>query len=291
MLNLENSVCVVTGAGSGIGQALALGLAKRGANLALSDVNQSALANTQRLLADSGVRVHAQVLDVSNRDAVFSYAKTVDEHFGQVNLLVNNAGVALSSGLFRDTTIDEFEWLMSINFSGVLYGTKAFLPFLEKSEWGQIVNLSSLFGLIGVAEQSAYNSSKFAVRGFTESLANEFEETDSSVRATSIHPGGIKTNIARNARLGELLDKEQRQEVESRKANFDKVAKTTAESAAEQIIDGAVRRKRRVVVGTDAKLLDKIQRLLPTRYNAIFVWLKNKLSGDEEALSVSRSTH
>lgn len=282
MLDLTNSVAVVTGAGSGIGQALAFRLASQGANLAISDIDQSALNDTQDLLKEFDIDVHAQLLDVANRQDVFLYAKLINDHFGRINLLINNAGVALSSGLFRDTTVDEFEWLMGINFSGVLYGTKAFLPYLEASEWGQIVNLSSLFGLIGVAEQSAYNSSKFAVRGFTESLSNEFEETNSSVRATSVHPGGIKTNIARNARLGELLDQEQRLDAESRKDNFDKLAKTTADSAARQIIEGAIKRKRRIIVGADAKLLDRIQRLLPTKYNTIFVWLKNKLSGDEK---------
>ncbi len=285
MINFSNCVAVVTGTGSGIGRALALELANRGARLAISDINPEGLKQTSQLLEKQGADFRAQILDVSDRSAVFSYADSVAADFGQVNLVINNAGVALQAGLFSDTTVDEFEWLMGINFSGVLYGTKAFLPHLQQADWGHIVNLSSLFGLIGVAEQSAYNSSKFAVRGLTEALSNEFEQTNSSVRATSVHPGGIKTNIARSARVGEKIPEDQRELVEERKNDFDTLAKTTAESAAMQILAAVQKRKRRVLVGSDAKFLDKVQRLLPTKYNAVFVWLAEKVSGKKNTLT------
>ena len=285
--NLNNCVAVVTGAGSGIGRALALELSARGARLAVSDIDVSALEQTVKLLEGLCSDVHSKILDVSKRAAVFEYADSVAEHFGEVNLVINNAGVGLSSGLFSNTTIEEFEWLMGINFNGVVYGTKAFLPKLEKADWGHIVNISSLFGLIGVAEQSAYNSSKFAVRGFTECLCNEFEQTGSTVRATSVHPGGIKTNIARNARLGELLDEQERAEVEGRKDEFDLLAKTTPESAAHEILEAVERRKRRLLIGADAKFLDKVQRLLPTKYNSVFVWLAEKIVDRGKSASTS----
>lgn len=274
---LNNCVAVVTGAGSGIGRALALELSRRGARLAISDNNIEGLEQTVTMLGKQSANIHSQTLDVSNRTAVFDYALRVAEYYGEVNLVINNAGVGLSSGLFSNTTIEEFEWLMGINFNGVVYGTKAFLPELEKAKWGHIVNISSLFGLIGVAEQSAYNSSKFAVRGFTECLCNEFEQTDSSVRATSVHPGGVKTNIARNARLGERLDEQERAEAEGRRDEFDLLAKTTPESAAEQILEAVEKRQRRLLIGADAKFLDKVQRVLPTRYNSVFVWLAEKI--------------
>ncbi|MFT4636489.1 MAG: NAD(P)-dependent dehydrogenase (short-subunit alcohol dehydrogenase family), partial [Chitinophagales bacterium] len=180
MKNLNNAVAVITGAGSGIGRHLSLKLADAGASVAISDINIEGLKETESLLQSKGVKVVARQLDVSNRDAVFEYALQTEADFGKVNLVINNAGVLLSSGTFRDTSIDDFEWLMSINFSGVLYGTKAFLPILDKAEWGHIVNISSLFGLIGVQEQSSYNASKFAVRGMTESLRQELDEQQSS---------------------------------------------------------------------------------------------------------------
>lgn len=279
MRELSNCVAVITGAGSGIGQALALQLAERKASLAISDVNAAALESTARMLETKDINLHVQTLDVSDREAVFAYAETVAEHFGEVNLVINNAGVGLASGSLQSTSIDEFEWLMRVNFSGVLYGTKAFLPVLEKASWGHIVNLSSLFGLIGVAGQSAYNSSKFAVRGLTEALRNELELSDSNVSATSVHPGGVRTNIARNSRLGELLGDAEKAVFEKRGDDFEKFAKTTAESAAAQILLGVEKNKRRVLVGTDAKLMDRVQRLFPNKYHVFFVWISNRIGG------------
>jgi len=269
MKKLKNSVAVVTGAGSGIGRQLAIRLAQSGALLALSDVN---LEETAQLLKQFDQKILTHTLDVADRQAVFNYAELVQKEFDAVNLVINNAGVALSSGTFSETSIEDFEWLMGINFSGVLYGSKAFLPALEQAEWGHIVNISSLFGLIGVPEQSAYNASKFAVRGLTESLRQELENANSHVSCTSVHPGGIKTKIAANARVS----KEPDENMKKLKNDFESAAMTTAESAAEQIINAIVTNKRRLVLGMDAKLMDWTQRLLPNHYQRVFKWFMDR---------------
>lgn len=270
MNKLKNSVAVITGAGSGIGRQLSLQLAKAGADLAIVDINTENLDQTETLIValDTQVKVHKTVLDVSDKDAIFKLAEDTQEHFGKVNLVINNAGVAMSSGTLWETSIEDFQWLMSVNFNGVLYGTKAFLPLLEQAQWGHIVNVSSLFGLIGVPEQAHYNSSKFAVRGLTESLRQELELAESHISCTSIHPGGIKTSIARNARVSKVLDKQN----ELIRDNFENYAMTTAESAAKQILDGVLKNKRRVVIGKDAKLLDWVQRHFPNHYQRVYQW-------------------
>ncbi len=272
MNKLKNSVAVVTGAGSGIGRQLAIQLAQSGASLALSDVNQEGLDETAQLLKQFEQKILTHNLDVSDRQSVFDYAEQIQKEFDTVNLVINNAGVALSSGTFSETSIEDFEWLMGINFSGVLYGSKAFLPTLERAQWGHIVNISSLFGLIGVPEQSAYNASKFAVRGLTESLRQELENANSHVSCTSVHPGGIKTKIAANARVS----KEPDENMKKLKNDFESAAMTTAESAAEQIISAVINNKRRLVIGKDAKVLDWIQRLLPNHYQRVFKWFMDR---------------
>ncbi len=269
MSKFHQSVAVVTGAASGIGRELVIELARRGARIAISDVNQNGLDETKTIAEELGAEVLAQTLDVSNREAVFYHADQVEEHFGQVNLVINNAGVALKSGSLKATSLDEFEWLMGINFFGVLYGTKAFLPILERAQWGHIVNLSSLFGLIGVPEQSAYNASKFAVRGMTEALRQELELSNSTVSCTSVHPGGVKTNIARNARVGGEFDSLSETQRESDVKRFDKLARTTATSAANQILDAVLANKRRLLIGKDAKMMDLIQRAAPNQYQKV----------------------
>src|ERR1700689_2657232 len=190
----------ITGAGSGIGRALANNLARKGAHLALSDINDEGLAEAVAQCEGHGGKVTAQHLDVADRAAVYSWADEVVGDHGQVNLVINNAGVALGATI-EAMSYEDFEWLMNINFWGVVYGTKAFLPHLKLSGEGHIVNISSVFGLISVPSQSAYNAAKFAVRGFTDSLRMELEIEDANVSVTTVHPGGIKTNIARNARM------------------------------------------------------------------------------------------
>ncbi len=267
MRNYNNSVAVITGAGSGIGRALSIHLASSGADVAISDINSDSLQETADMLSTFDVRVLASVLDVSDEVAVFEYAQSVQDHFGRVNLVINNAGAALS-GDFAKTSLEDFKWQMGVNFWGVAYGTKAFLPILEQAEWGHIVNISSIFGIIASPGASAYNASKFAVRGMTEALRIELDAAGSSVSCTCVHPGGVKTNIVRKART--VRDNSPgAKSKEELAAHFDQVAKTTPEKAAQVILKAAARNKKRVLVGADAWLLDKVQRLFPTRYAGV----------------------
>ncbi|NNC99862.1 MAG: SDR family NAD(P)-dependent oxidoreductase [Gammaproteobacteria bacterium] len=278
MKKLNGCVAVITGAGSGIGRQLAYQLADAGAHLAISDINKSGLDKTRLNSESRGNRVYATTLDVSDEEGVFTYAADVEQEFGKVNLVINNAGVALASGPLSATPIDEFKWLMNINFYGVLYGTKAFLPVLEKADWGHIVNISSLFGLVSVPDQAAYNASKFAVRGMTDALRMELEEIDSTVSCTTVHPGGIKTNIARSARISRNQPADFEQEHAKSVADFDKIARTTAEQAAVQIVKAVLSNKRRLLIGADARFVDKIQRLWPTAYPRIFNFLVERMT-------------
>ena len=259
MENFNGRVAAITGAGSGIGRALARELARRGAHLALSDVNETGLAETVALCEGSGVKVTSQRVDVSDRAAVFAWADRVADEHGKVNLVVNNAGVALAATI-DEGSIEDIEWLMGINYWGVVYGTKAFLPHLKAAGEGHIVNLSSVFGLISVPSQSAYNSAKFAVRGFTDALRMELEVADVGVSCTTVHPGGIKTNIARNARIDPALQESAGTREEQAK-RFERIAMTSPEKAARQILAAVARNRRRVLVGPDAKVIDLISRL------------------------------
>lgn len=281
MSKFNNCVAVITGAGSGIGRALALQLGSAGARLAISDINAENLNDTAEELKNNGIDVLKTglitALDVADEAAVFAYADSVQDHFGEVNLVINNAGVALSGGPLWETPIEDFKWLMGINFNGVLHGTKAFLPHLRSAPWGHIVNISSLFGLIAVPEQNAYNASKFAVRGLTEALRQELEIDKSSVSCTSVHPGGIKTNIARSARVSEGNILSDPQAKKAATDNFDKIARTTAESAAQQILLAVLKDKKRLLIGGDARVLDKIQRLFPTAYGTVMQKLMSML--------------
>jgi len=272
MRNFKDCVAVVTGAGSGIGRALAINLAKSGAHVAMCDINMDGLAETEALLKGFDVKVKADHLDVTDRDAVFAYADAIQDHFGRVNLVINNAGAALN-GEFSKINMDEFSWQMDVNFWGVAYGTKAFLPHLQEAEWGHIVNISSLFGLIAAPGNSAYNASKFAVRGMTEALRIELKLSKSSVSCTSVHPGGINTNIVRNARSGRNNAFMGGRSKEDMAANFEKLARTSPEKAADIILRAAARDKMRVLVGGDAWVIDKLQRLFPTKYFPIMVKL------------------
>ncbi|MBW7471915.1 SDR family oxidoreductase [Marinobacter sp. M216] len=260
MKDLNNKVAVVTGAGSGIGRALALALAKRGCRLAVSDVNESGLAETVDAL--KGTEVKSYHLDVSDRDAIYAHAAAVAKDFGQVNLVVNNAGVALSASV-REMTDEDFKWVMDIDFWGVAHGTRAFLPHLIASGEGHVVNISSVFGLIGVPKQSAYNAAKFAVRGFTEALRQEMKLENQPVAVSCVHPGGIRTNIANAARMGKS------ENAAAQRKGFDKLAMTTPEKAAEIIVKGILRDESRILVGPDAWGIEAINRLLGAAYQPL----------------------
>lgn len=264
MKNLSNKVVVITGAGSGIGRALAVNLAGKGVRLALSDVNEEGLGETVGLALKAGSPdVHTARLDVSDKAAFASYATEVAEHFGQVNVVINNAGVALA-GDVTDLSYEDMEWIVGINFWGVVYGTKEFLPHLIASGDGHVVNLSSLFGLLAMPGQSAYNATKFAVRGFTEALREEMLIAGHKVGVTSVHPGGIKTAIARSARVSDKEDK-----AATAKLFDEKLAKMTPERAAEIIVKGITKNQARVLVGLDAHALHNFQKFTGSRYEDI----------------------
>ncbi|WP_242109021.1 SDR family NAD(P)-dependent oxidoreductase [Luteimonas aquatica] len=269
MKRFDGRVAAITGAGSGIGRALALDLAARGCHLALSDIQADGLAQTAQRAAQArpGLKITTATLDVSRREAVFAWAEQVAREHGKVNLVFNNAGVALSATV-EGMTYDDFEWLFGINFWGVVHGTKAFLPHLKASGEGHVVNISSVFGLAGIPGQSAYNASKFAVRGFTEALRQELDLAGLPVGATCVHPGGIKTNIARAARTSASI-RDIGMDERDRGEKAEKLFITTPEAAARTILQGVERNRRRVLIGRDARLLDRIVRLFPTSYHLV----------------------
>ncbi|GAB7068945.1 SDR family oxidoreductase [Mycobacterium hodleri] len=264
MDGFAGKVAVVTGAGSGIGQALALELGRSGAKLAISDVDLEGLAVTEARLKAIGAPVKADRLDVTEREAFELYADAVKAHFGKVNQIYNNAGIAFT-GDVEASSYKDIERVMDVDFWGVVNGTKSFLPHLIESGDGHVVNVSSLFGIFSVPGQAAYNAAKFAVRGFTEALRQEMVAGKRPVKVTTVHPGGIKTAIARNAAAAEGIDAE-------KLANtFDKkLAKTTPERAAVIILDAVRKNKARVLVGADAKALDVIVRLTGSGYQRLF---------------------
>ncbi len=267
MKNFSGRVAAITGAGSGIGRALANELARRGAHLALSDIDDAGLAETVRQCEDFGVKITSQHLDVAHRDDVYAWADRVVADHGKVNLIINNAGVALGATV-EAMSYEDFEWLMNINFWGVVYGTKAFLPYLKQSGEGHIVNLSSVFGLISVPSQSAYNAAKFAVRGFTDTLRMELEIEGADVSATTIHPGGIKTNIARNARMDASVSGIAG-DPEKAVRDFERAFITTPEKAAQQILTAVRYDRRRALIGPDAKVIDLVSRMPACLYQTV----------------------
>jgi NAD(P)-dependent dehydrogenase (short-subunit alcohol dehydrogenase family) len=260
MRPLKGAVAVVTGAANGIGRALALRLAREGAALALADKEAERLAEAAREAAAAGVKVSSHVVDVSSAAAMEAFAAQVTKEHGRVSLLINNAGVALH-GTFEEISLADFEWLMSINFWGTVYGVKYFLPVLRRQPQAHIVNLSSVFGIVAPPGQSAYSSSKFAVRGFTEALRHELE--GSSVRVSCVHPGGIRTAIAQRARLGAAASPI---EAAATVEMFTRVSRTSPEAAADRIVRGILRNEPRILVGKDAVQIDRIQRLMPEKY-------------------------
>ena len=257
---LSSGVAVVTGAGSGIGRALARQLAGAGSALALADLDEAGLHETAQFLVGTSALVTTHVVDVAKEDQVKAFAADVDSRHARVTLLINNAGVALH-GNFEEISLDDFRWLMEINFWGAVYGVKYFLPLLKREPRAHIVNLSSVFGLIAPAGQAAYAASKFAVRGFSEALRHEL--AGGHVRVSCVHPGGVRTSIARRARLGERTAPARHKE---NVARFERLARTCPEAAAARILRGVERSEPRILVGMDAYQLDILQRLRPASY-------------------------
>ena len=264
MEGFAGKVAAVTGAGSGIGQALAIELARSGAKVAISDVDTVGLAVTEERLKAIGAPVKADRLDVTEREAFKQYADAVNEHFGTVNQIYNNAGIAFA-GDVEVSQFKDIERVMDVDFWGVVNGTKVFLPHLIASGDGHVVNISSLFGLFSVPGQAAYNSAKFAVRGFTEALRQEMALAGHPVKVTAVHPGGIKTGIVRNMTTAEGIDHNELTQT------FDKkLATTSPQKAARIILDGVRKNKARVLVGTDAKVLDLVVRITGSGYQRLF---------------------
>jgi NAD(P)-dependent dehydrogenase (short-subunit alcohol dehydrogenase family) len=289
MKNLREQVVAITGAGSGIGRALAHEFARHGAHLALSDIDERAVQETAGQLNGTGVRVFDARVDVGSYEDMARWAAAVQDHFGRVNMIVNNAGVALS-GTVDALSMADYEWIMRINFWGVVHGTKLFLPLLEGSGDGHVVNISSIFGLTSQPLMSGYNASKFAVRGFTEALRQDLELERSCVTATCVHPGGIKTNIAKSARVDPSVARATGRDAADATREFEQTFLTSPEQAARIIVDGVRRRRRRVLVGPDARVYDWLARILPTAYQRIFTEVVRLRSRSVSAARTARSS-
>lgn len=259
-MKLENETAVVTGAASGIGRAIAISLAKRGCHLALADIDMAGLEDTKRLIASNAVRISLHKLDVSDAAEVAAFPDTVIAAHGGASVLVNNAGVAVG-GTFEEIAPEDFEWLMRINFWGVVRMTRAFLPLLRKAPKAHIANVSSLFGLIAPPGQSAYSASKFAVKGFTDALRHEL--AGSSISVTTIHPGGVNTSIARSARTPKSVDPAER---EKTLAGVQAMLRLPPAEAGEQIAKAIETGRPRLLIGGDAKMLALLERLFPNGY-------------------------
>ena len=280
MRDFANAVVVITGAGSGIGRALAKEFAAGGAELALADVNAASVEETRSLLGNA--KAGTYVCDVGDAAAVEAFARKVRQDFGRATIVVNNAGVALY-GNFEQLTVAEFEWLFRVNFWGVIHGCKFFLPLLREQKQARLVNISSVFGLIAPPGQTAYGASKYAVRGFSESLREELR--GSGIAVTCVHPAGIRTNIANSGRAGAATDPQGQAEA---KELFNRVAVITPEEAARTIVQGIARNKDRVLIGADAYRMDRMARLFPTRAARMFAsWLEKRREKMSRALSAA----
>ncbi len=261
----EQKVIAITGAGSGIGRALALNLADKGAGLALADRDETGLAETKRLLGNRPASV--TTLDVSDTAALTRWIDGAAAEFGRLDGIINNAGLTVVAP-FADCPREDFDRVMAVNFTGVVEGCRAALPHLRAAarDTGRawLVNVSSVFGMMGYPTQSAYNASKYAVRGLTEAMHLELGVTDPGICVIRVHPGGIKTNVAKNAKRVALLPGQD--PGTDFAAEFEKAAKTTPEQAAAVIVDGMIRRRHRVLIGNDARFIDWMTRLFPDSY-------------------------
>jgi NAD(P)-dependent dehydrogenase (short-subunit alcohol dehydrogenase family) len=270
--SVSDKVVVISGAGSGIGRALALRAARGGALLALSDWNVEGLTETVQLAEHAGAtKVRHDVVDVSSRAAMADWAEGVVEEFGRVDLVVNNAGVTLT-GDFTELTYEDLDWIVGVNFEGVVHGSKEFLPHLIASGNGALVNISSLFGLVSIPGQSAYNATKYAVRGLTEAIREEMLVAGHPVTVTCVHPGGIRTGISRNGRKAAGLDGG------AIDALFEKkLAKMSPDRAAEIILDGALKGKARVLVGLDAHVIHHFAKVAGSRYQDVVARVTSRM--------------
>jgi NAD(P)-dependent dehydrogenase (short-subunit alcohol dehydrogenase family) len=263
-------VAVVTGAGSGIGEATALRLAQAGAEIAASDVDEVAAERTAARCRELGVQARSYALDVSDRDAVYRHADQVAADFDRVNFVINNAGVALKAPV-RTMTDEQLRRIMDVNFWGVVHGSRAFLPHLAESGEGHLANVSSVFGFIGVPTQSAYNASKFAVRGFTEALRQEVLIDRLRVGVSCVHPGGVRTNIAKSADGIASGEREQTAKL------FSRIARTSPDAAARTILRGVSRGRARILIGADAYVIDALPRVLGSSYQRVISTLAGRL--------------
>ncbi len=290
MNSVRGKVAAVTGAGSGIGRALALELARRGAQPALSDVDPVGLAQTVELVRATGVAVVGHELDVTDRDAVCAWAQSVVDRHGVVHQVYNNAGIALHRSVL-DSDWADYERVLGVNLWGVVHGTKAFLPHLVASGDGHVVNISSLNGFLAQAGMSHYCTSKFAVRGFTEALRVELDAAASPVRATVVHPGGVRTRIADHAFAAAERQGAPITEADRRRRDLynEKLLRMDPAQAARTVLDGVEAGRPRVLVGNDAKVVDLLVRLLPASYPRVTRALERRLT--QEAPSVGVASH
>jgi NAD(P)-dependent dehydrogenase (short-subunit alcohol dehydrogenase family) len=294
MKSFAGKVAAITGAGSGIGRSLAIALARRGCALALSDIDEAGLAETVRLAENttrgaSNVLVTSRRVDVTDRDAVRAWARSVAEEHGSCNLIFNNAGISYAATA-EGATPQEFQHVIDIDFWGVVHGTQAFLPYLKASGDGHVVNVSSLFGLIGFPGQSAYCSAKFAVRGYTDVLRVELEMMGVPVSATCVHPGGIKTNIARASGFHPSMSDLGITNADKARRRFERLFRTSPDDAAEIILRGVRKNARRVLIGREAHVLDLLQRLIPSHYQSVVSFVGKRTSSRRRRQETSTTT-
>jgi short-subunit dehydrogenase len=278
MTAIQGSAAAVTGAASGIGRALALELAARGCDLALADRDEAGLQAVAAEISKAGQRkVSVHRVDVGSPEQILEFAAAATAAHPKLNILINNAGVALL-GQFDEIEQAQMEWLVNINFWGVVHATRAFLPHLARQQASHVVNVSSIFGIIAPPGQTAYCAAKFAVRGFSESLRHELSMANSPVRLSVVHPGGVLTNIVRNSRTGVgITDNARRAQSIER---FDAIAKTTPPAAAQRIILGIEKNQPRILIGGDARFMDLLQRFRPATYWAVLAKRIEKMAGN-----------